>query len=96
MTDAPIKVTVTFERREDGGLRVWSADLPGLVLSHRDIDAILADVVEAIGAIVSDRIGSPVEVQPLRNIREALEDQGVVDPMPALPGIREYVAYHTH
>lgn len=95
MTDAPIKVTVTFERREDGGLRVWSADLPGLVLSHRDIDAVLADVVEAIGMIVSERIGAPVEVQPLRNIREALEDHGVIDPS-ALPGVREYVAYHTH
>ena len=30
------KIRVTLERREDGGLRVYSADLPGLVLLHSD------------------------------------------------------------
>jgi hypothetical protein len=93
MTDAPIKVVVTFERREDGGLRVWSADLPGLVLSHRNIDAVLEDVVTAIGVILSERLGAQIEVQPLLNVREALENHGVVDPTPFIPGTREYVAY---
>jgi hypothetical protein len=29
-------ITITIEPREDGGLRIWSEDLPGLALSHRD------------------------------------------------------------
>lgn len=96
MTEAQIKITVTFERREDDGLRVWSEDLPGLVLSHKDIDAVLADVKTALEGILSERLGTSIQVRPLVNIREALEHNGVVDSAVPLPSIREYVAYHAH
>ena len=36
--DWPSKFTIHCETREDGGLRVWSDDLPGLVLSHSDYE----------------------------------------------------------
>lgn len=29
-------VSLTIEKRDDGGLRIWSDDLPGLVLSGAD------------------------------------------------------------
>lgn len=37
------KFTLTFEEREDGGLRVLSDDLPGLVLSNADRTLVLRD-----------------------------------------------------
>lgn len=43
------KWTITIERREDSGLRVWSDDFPGLVLSHVNRDAVLSDLSVAIG-----------------------------------------------
>lgn len=97
MTDASIKVTVTFEKREDGGLRVWSADVPGLVLSHSNIDAVLEDVKTAIEVILSARLGHPVAARPLLDMsemRETLEDGGVVSRKKLVEaGPREYVAY---
>lgn len=41
-------ITVYLEPREDGGLRVWSDDLPGLILSGPDqvvILRMLGDVI---------------------------------------------------
>lgn len=42
------KVNVTMECREDGGLRVYSDDLPGLILSGRDPRKVAADIPTAI------------------------------------------------
>lgn len=50
----PRKVTVTIEPREDGGLRVYSDEVPGLVLSHSDPDAIMRDVLPALRILLSD------------------------------------------
>lgn len=44
----PGAVTVTLEPRPDGGLRVWSASDPGLILSGRDVDAVLSDILPAV------------------------------------------------
>ena len=60
-----IKVTVHIKRRRDGGLRVWSDELPGLVLSSRDPEQVLADVAPAIEVIVSEMLGYAVHVEPL-------------------------------
>lgn len=79
MPGRTFKVTVCFEERPGGGLRAWSDDVPGLVLSHADVDAVLADVAEALAAILSDQFGEEVRVQPLPGIRAALENRGVVD-----------------
>jgi hypothetical protein len=46
------RFTLVCERREDGGLRVSSPDVLGLILSHRDPHAVMADVLPAISALV--------------------------------------------
>jgi hypothetical protein len=86
------KITVRFEPRPDGGLRVYSEDVPGLVLSSLDIDGVLEDVPAALSTILSERLKADIEVEPLPGIREALEDNGIVAPKSFVPGPREYVA----
>jgi hypothetical protein len=89
------KVTVCFEARPDGGLRAYSDDVPGLVLSSMDVDGVLQDVTEALRIILSERLKTDVEVEPLPDIREALENNGIVEPRKFVPGRaerREYVA----
>jgi hypothetical protein len=92
MPTRTFKLTVCFEARPDGGLRAYSDDVPGLVLSSMDVDGVLEDVTEALKVILSERLKADVEVQPLPNIREALENNGIVAPKGFEPGPREYVA----
>jgi hypothetical protein len=92
MSSRTFKITVCFEPRADGGLRVYSDDVPGLVLSSLDIDGIIEDVPAALSVILSDRLGVDIEVEPLGNIREALENNGIVSRQDFLRGPREYVA----
>jgi hypothetical protein len=63
---------------EDGGLRVWSADLPGFVLSHSDCEAVFADIGPALETILSDLLGSHVRVGPAEGLREHLENRGLI------------------
>lgn len=65
MPNRAMKVTVTFESRPGGGLRAWSDDVPGLVLSHADVDAVLEDVKTAIEAILSERLHDHEEDRPM-------------------------------
>ncbi|MEO8927306.1 MAG: hypothetical protein ABI306_09095 [Caulobacteraceae bacterium] len=62
------KVTVKFERRGDGGLRAWSPDVPGLVLSNLDPDKVMADIEPAMEAILSERLGCKVRAHRLAKI----------------------------
>jgi hypothetical protein len=87
------KVTVCFESRPDGGLRAWSDDVPGLVLSHTNVDEVLEDVVSALKTILSHQLNAEVDVEPLGDIREMLEDNGIVARKGFIPSSREYVAY---
>jgi len=64
------KVTVTFEPRPDGGLRAFSDDVPGFVLSHRDHTAVIADVETALSVILSEMWGTPVEADLLTPVRD--------------------------
>lgn len=36
------EITIKIAPREDGGLRVWSDDLPGLILSHKNRNEVCA------------------------------------------------------
>jgi hypothetical protein len=90
MSNRIFKITVCFESRPDGGLRAYSDDVPGLVLSSMNIDGVLADVTEALRVILSERLGGHVEVEPLPDIRQVLESDGIV--APPVTGSREYVA----
>ena len=74
----PVKVVVTFERREDGGLRVYSDDVPGFVLSHSDPMTVLGDVKPALERILSYMHGVPIEVRQLAE---------------TIPTQREYAAF---
>jgi hypothetical protein len=93
MSDRSLKITVTFESRPDGGLRVWSADVPGLILSHTDVDGILADIPVAIKTILSQRLSTEIEVFPLTDVRSVLQANGMLERQPFTLGPREYVAY---
>lgn len=94
MSERSLKVTVSFESRPDGGLRVWSNDLPGLVLSHPNVDDVLDDVKTALETILSHRLQAKIIVTPLVDVREALEDNGIVPPRVPPTGQKEYVAYY--
>lgn len=65
-------IVVTFEPRSDGGMRAYSDDVPGFVLSHADPKAVLADVKPALEGILSHIYGAPVVVEQLSPLREYL------------------------
>ena len=92
MNARSFKLTVLVEARPDGGLRAWSNDVPGLVLSHIDAESLLADIPEALKVILSHQWATEADVKPLGDIREALEGHGVIAPKALDPGFREYVA----
>jgi hypothetical protein len=92
MTRRSFKLTVCFERRPDGGLRAYSDDVPGLVLSHADAGAVLDDVTTAIEVILSHRLNSGIDVHPLSELRDALSGGGSVAHQNFVSGPREYVA----
>jgi hypothetical protein len=56
--------SVVFEERPDGGLRVYSDDVPGFFLSHPDRDAVLRDVAPALETIIGSLVGGAVRVVP--------------------------------
>ena len=57
-----MKIVFTFEDREDGGLRAYSDDIPGFLLSHSDPVAVLKDIEPALEEILSYRLKRPVIV----------------------------------
>lgn len=53
-------IKVIIEPREDGGILVYSDDLPGLVLSGRERIKILADIEPAVRALLEHK-GEPTD-----------------------------------
>jgi hypothetical protein len=47
-------ITLHLERRDDGGLCVYSPDVPGLVLSHADPHKVFANIGLALETILPD------------------------------------------
>ena len=60
---------VVFEDRDDGGLRVYSDDVPGFVLSHSDREAVMADMIPAMETILGEMMKHPVKVVPSASAR---------------------------
>lgn len=87
-----MKIIVHFQEREGGGLRAWSDDVPGFVLSHPDTKAVLDDVEPALEAILSAMHGAPVIVAPLMNPKafEAQPCLPILEKKP--PAHREYAS----
>jgi tRNA pseudouridine-54 N-methylase len=48
-------IKVQTEAREDGGIRVWSDELPGLILSGKNRNAVLAAIEPAICVLLSHK-----------------------------------------
>ena len=84
------KVGVCIEPRDDGGLRVWSEDLPELVLSHADADKVIADLPRALEVILSARLGLVVRVQELTALPGL--DTPTQNP-PPVSALREFAAH---
>jgi hypothetical protein len=59
------RIVVVFENRSDGGLRAYSDDVPGFILSHADAAAVMRDVKPALEVIIADMVGGPVVVEPI-------------------------------
>ncbi|HEY3696405.1 hypothetical protein [Phenylobacterium sp.] len=86
------KVRVSFEAREDGGLRVWSDDLPELVLSHANADKVIADIPRAMEVILSERLGAKVRVEELASLPPYGVPAGIVEDRRQVPMSREFAA----
>jgi hypothetical protein len=74
------KIVLVFERREDGGLRVYSDEVPGLVLSGSDPDAVLADVKPALEGILWSIHQAQVTAEMVGDARAELESAGILAP----------------
>jgi hypothetical protein len=48
--------TIKFKMREDGGLRAWSPDIPGLFLSGPDPQKVLSDVWQPICDLIQHNV----------------------------------------
>lgn len=87
------KITVCVEPRDDGGIRVWSEDLPELVLSHSDSQRVVDDVLIAIRTILTERLGGSVLVQALDTLPPAgVREAPPIRPIVA-PASLEFAAY---
>lgn len=86
-----MKIRVQLETRPDGGLRAWSEDVPGFVLSHPNRDAVISDVPMALSTILSAYLDSPVDIELLVSVRSFLDgDMG--PPESTAVETQEYVA----
>ena len=74
------KVVVAFERRNDGGLRAYSNDVPGFVLSHSDPTAVIRDVGPALEVILSAMWGVKVKASMLPQVGEEIEEDEIKSP----------------
>ena len=54
-------ITLKIARRPDGGYRLWSPELAGLILSGKDLSAILADAGKVIDYTLPDKEWVAVE-----------------------------------
>lgn len=46
-------VNICLERRPDGGLRVWSPSVPGLILSGPEPDKVMLDILPALAVLTA-------------------------------------------
>ena len=89
------KVVVSFERRDDGGLRAYSDDVLGFVLSHRDPLAVIRDVEPVLARMLSAIWGVEVHASLLPHVGELMDDDETTPESIATYAdrAREYVAH---
>jgi hypothetical protein len=67
-------VTVTLADSEDGGLHVYSDDLPGLILSGNGRQDVISKIVPAIQALFEYKgIGKVISVRAARPLSEVFK-----------------------
>jgi hypothetical protein len=66
--DGEFTIRVTLERRDGGGLRAWSADAPGLILSSSDPAAVVGDLATAVETIVGERAGHRIRTRAVEEL----------------------------
>lgn len=57
-------IAIYIVPREDGGLRVFSHEVPGLVLSHSDQFLVLSDIGPALIELLRHKSAALIERQP--------------------------------
>ncbi len=87
------KISVIFEDRSDGGVRAYSDDVPGFVLSHKNREALFADVEPALSVILTSMLGRQISVSRLETLRDNLKTQLGEKAPKTESGIFEYVTY---
>jgi len=75
MAETFTTVCVSLEDREDGGLRVTSADMPGLILSGPDKETVTRKIAPAISALFKAAKGLEVTVIPTKSVAEILDGE---------------------
>ncbi|MGD0142070.1 MAG: hypothetical protein ABSC92_02825 [Rhizomicrobium sp.] len=73
MSEAFTTVCVSLEDREDGGLRVFSTELPGLILSGANKKTVLDKIAPAITALFKAAKNLDVIVRPAKALSEVLD-----------------------
>lgn len=81
-------LNVRFKLRDDGGLIATCDKVPNFYLSHSNAEAVYADVIPALEAILSEMYGVQMEVVPLPGPDESVGRQM---PIPALVGDGEQI-----
>lgn len=66
-------ITVILEDREDGGLRGYSDDLPGLIMSGRNRNELASRIAPAIKVLLEHKGFRDVTVRPARAVNEVLQ-----------------------
>jgi len=85
--EGPFILEVTFEHREDGGLRAYCDKVPGFVLSHQDAEAVMADVEPALSTILSAMYGMDMVVRKA----VPMDDEAVAEMPVHLCGPTQYI-----
>jgi hypothetical protein len=89
----PFILYVTFEPRDDGGLRAYCDQVPGFILSHQNAKLVEADVEPALSFILSEMYDQPMEV---RRATAFGEDDVFTPIMPAHLCGTQYVGLSRH
>lgn len=76
-------ISVYYEKRPDGGVRISSVDVPGFVLSHHNAELVFKDVEPALEVILSEMLGKSVRVRLPRKVKTSgapeIQDSGTLN-----------------
>ena len=78
-------ITIRYNEREDGGCRIWSDDLPGLILSHKDSCVVWQALGAAMQGLLFDR---QVLSRPSDGNREDWQPEGSMNLIALLDAIQ--------